>query len=71
MVFAQIGPVDAAANPSVYANWQALQEQQRAVNLPGVTMIETSDLSLRDELHLTAASYREIGRRFAQAYLAR
>jgi hypothetical protein len=71
VVFAQIGPVDVAASPDAQVNWRALQEQQRSVNVPGVTMIKTSDLTLRDELHFTAEGYRDIGRRFAEAYLAR
>jgi hypothetical protein len=31
-------------------------------------MIATDDLPLKDEVHFTTDSYREIGRRFAEAY---
>ena len=62
IVFAQIGP---NADPERYINWQAVQEQQASTSLPGVAMIRTQDLALRDRVHFDTPSYGEIGRRFA------
>jgi lysophospholipase L1-like esterase len=66
VVFAQIG---GTTMPERYVNWRLVQEQQASVRLPCVAMITTSDLTLRDNVHFTAQSYQEIGRRFARAYL--
>jgi hypothetical protein len=67
VVFAQIG---ANSNPGEGSKWELVQEQQRAVDLPGVAMITTSDLATLDGLHFTTESYRMVGERFAAAYLA-
>jgi hypothetical protein len=66
VVFAQIG---STTTPNAYPNWGKVQEQQAAVHLPCVAMIETKDLPLQDNVHYTTTSYQEIGRRFARAYL--
>ena len=66
VVFAQIG---GTTMPERYVNWRLVQEQQASVRLPCVAMITTADLTLRDNVHFTAESYQEIGRRFARAYL--
>jgi hypothetical protein len=66
VVFAQIG---STTTPGAYPNWRKVQEQQAAVHLPCVAMIETADLPLGDNVHYTTESYQEIGRRFARAYL--
>ncbi len=65
LVFAQIG---STTTPGAYPNWAKVQEQQAALHLPCVAMIETKDLPLGDNVHYTTASYQEIGRRFARAY---
>ena len=67
VVFAQIG---STTTPEAFPGWQRVQEQQAAVHLPCVAMIETADLPLGDNVHYTTESYQEIGRRFARAYLA-
>jgi hypothetical protein len=67
VVFAQIG---STRTPDAFPSWQRVQEQQAAVHLPCVAMIETADLPTWDNVHYTTESYQEIGRRFARAYLA-
>ena len=66
VVFAQIATT--ATNEEAL-NWNLIKEQQAAVDLPYVRMITTDDLELGDAVHLTAESYLEVGRRFAEAYL--
>jgi len=66
IVFAQIGSQTA---PEAFSNWEVVQQQQAAVDLPCVIMITTSDLSLYDGVHYTPESYQTIGRRFAEAYV--
>jgi hypothetical protein len=66
VVFAQIG---STTNPSLYPNWRVVQGQQWGVRLAAVAMVATSDLPLQDDVHFTAASYRVIGQRFADAWL--
>lgn len=65
VVFAQIGATGTSVD---FPNWQVVQEQQTAVQVPMTTMIVTDDLPLLDGLHFTTDSYRIIGRRFAEAY---
>lgn len=65
IVFAQIGT---HTDPELYPNWDKVKESQRKVRMPYSAMITTEDLELRDTVHFTADSYREIGRRFARAY---
>jgi len=61
IVFAQLGPSSGHAAEMVKA-------QQASVCIPGVTMIKTDDLEyLQGEIHFTASSYDQIGRRFAVA----
>jgi hypothetical protein len=67
VVFAQIG---STTTPDAFPSWQRVQQQQAAVHLPCMAMIETADLPIRDNVHYTTESYQEIGRRFARAYLA-
>lgn len=67
VVFAQIG---VHASPERYVNWEAVQQQQAAVDLPRTRMITTDDLTLRDRVHYDAASYDTVGRRFAEAMQA-
>jgi len=66
VVFAQIGTTTFPAQS--VPNWETVKQQQRSVELPHTSMITTDDLPLQDEVHFTTASYREIGRRFADAY---
>jgi hypothetical protein len=66
VVFAQIGTTTFPTH--VVPNWETVKQQQRSVELPHTFMITTDDLPLQDEAHFTTASYREIGRRFADAY---
>lgn len=65
VVFAQIGSHTA---PEAFIHWETVQAQQASVQLPQVAMIRTDDLALLDGVHYAAASYQEIGKRFAQAY---
>ena len=65
VIFAQIGTQE---RPDSFINWQIVQAEQAAVSLSCTAMITTSDLALRDFVHYTAASYDEIGKRFARAY---
>jgi hypothetical protein len=67
VVFAQIGRQDA---PEAYRNWELIRQQQATVRLPCTTMIRTDDLPLGDAVHFNTDAYREIGRRFAAAYLS-
>ena len=67
VVFARIGTT---TTPDGFPNWRRIQEQQEAVRLPCVAMIETADLPTWDNVHYTTESYQEIGRRFARSYLA-
>ncbi len=66
VVFAQIGTTTFSSQ--AVPNWDTVKQQQRSVVLPHTSMITTDDLPLQDEAHFTTASYREIGRRFADAY---
>ena len=66
VVFAQIATT---ATDEEALNWDLIKEQQASVDLPYVRMITTEDLELGDAVHLTAESYLEVGRRFAEAYL--
>jgi Carbohydrate esterase, sialic acid-specific acetylesterase len=67
VVFAQIGRQEA---PEAYRNWEIIRQQQRSIRLPCTTMIRTDDLPLGDAVHFSSDAYREIGRRFAAAYLS-
>ncbi len=67
IVFAQIGSRPASG---AFVNWEMVQAQQAAVQLPCTTMISTADLPMEDGPHFTAEGYSEIGKRFAQAYVA-
>jgi len=67
VVFAQIGTTK---SPHLYVNWQEVKQQQENVNLSSVAMIYTQDLSLKDDVHFTTASYQKIGERFAYKFLA-
>lgn len=66
IIFAQIGSQTA---PEAFSNWEVVQQQQAAVNLPCVAMITTTDLPLFDGVHYTPESYQTIGMRFAEAYV--
>lgn len=66
VVFAQIG---SQKRPEVYLHWDTVKKAQEAVNLQQVEMIKTEDLALLDSVHFNTASYIEIGKRFARAYL--
>lgn len=48
-------------------HWEDVKAQQRAISLPNMKMIKTSDLSLVDGLHLTPDSYYVAGQRFGDA----
>jgi hypothetical protein len=65
VVYAQLG---AKPEGVAFPNWDVVKQQQLAVDLPGSAMIVTDDLEYFDGLHFTAESYREIGKRFADAY---
>ena len=66
VIFAQIGT---NTRPEVYRHWTTVQKAQQALQMDSVSMIQTDDLSLKDSVHFTAASYIRIGKRFAKAYL--
>ncbi len=66
VVFAQLGD---HGDPAKYVNWSKIQAIQAGIRLPKVAMIQTAGLPLRDKVHFNAESQREIGRRFARAYL--
>jgi hypothetical protein len=66
IVFAQIGNHTAS---DYFVNWQIVQQQQAAVDLPCAAMITTADLPLRDAVHFTSESYAVIGQRYAEAYV--
>lgn len=66
VVFAQIGTMPAAQKKNAAA-WAEVQRQQAAVQLPGVSMIVTSDVPTDGSFHYPTASYVEIGKRFAAA----
>jgi hypothetical protein len=66
VVYAQIGTTDAV---EAFVNWELIQEQQAAIDLPCTRMFTTDDLDLADGLHFTTTSYQTIGARFAAAYL--
>jgi carbohydrate esterase-like sialic acid-specific acetylesterase len=66
VVFAQIGRQEAAA---AYRNWEVIRQQQRSIELPCTAMIRTDDLPLGDGVHFSTDAYRNIGKRFATAYL--
>lgn len=75
IVFAQIGSGDGLGHGTSacagLCSWDTVVAQQASVALPGVTMIQTSDLLAGpDHVHLTVDSYRVVGARFAQAWLA-
>lgn len=64
IIFAQLGPGQGAL-------WQAVQKQQASVRLPGCVMIHTDDLKFNPgHCHFDTASQMQIGRRFADAYMA-
>lgn len=63
LIYAQIGqPEDLEGLP----NWEAVQAQQESIQIPDAAMITTKDLPM-DGIHFTAAGYRTIGQRFAEA----
>ncbi len=64
IVFSQIGP---HTSPERYVNWDAVKAEQARVDLPRVTMITASDLTLKDRVHYDTPSYRVLGGRFATA----
>ncbi|MCB1140444.1 MAG: hypothetical protein KDK25_00410 [Leptospiraceae bacterium] len=66
ILLAQIGDNH---NPDAYTHWSMVQSQQEALSSKGVIMIRTRGLPLRDNVHFTAESSIEIGKRFARAYL--
>jgi aromatic ring-opening dioxygenase LigB subunit len=53
----------------MFINWSIVKGEQSAVRLPFCAMITTDDLSLKDIVHFTTASYQIIGRRFGESYL--
>lgn len=65
VVFAQIGN---HRDLDKLINWKIVQDQQKNVKLPNSAMITTSDLALKDHVHLTAESSQIIGERFASAF---
>lgn len=68
VIFAQLGPPYPEAG--IVEHWPNFQRRQAQIRLPHVAMIRTNDLTMQpDDLHFDAASYREIGRRFARAVL--
>jgi hypothetical protein len=66
IIYAQIG---SHAAPLDFVNWDLIQQQQAAVDLPFIHMIMTKDLPIADAVHFTPESYQIIGERFAAAYL--
>lgn len=48
---------------------QLVRQQQEMVDLPAVEMVSTDNLPMTDRWHFSETGYREIGRRFAEAYL--
>ncbi|MCE9600038.1 MAG: sialate O-acetylesterase [Spirochaetia bacterium] len=66
VVFAQIGHHE---DSSRYAYWKEVQESQKSVSMPRVKMIETSDLDLQDNVHLSTQSYLTAGARMADGFI--
>lgn len=65
-VFAQIGT---ATDMSIYPNWDAVKSQQASVSIENCAMVVTEDVPVEDGAHFFTTGYREIGRRFATAYV--
>ena len=67
VVYAQLGSDPELAQ---YVNWENIREQQAQATdlIPCAAMITTDDL-LFPGVHFSREEYREIGRRFARAYL--
>ncbi|WP_118828447.1 sialate O-acetylesterase [Salinibacter ruber] len=67
IVFAQIGSHRGPS--SRFPNWEVVQSQQSAVSLPSVQMVKTSDLPLRDYVHLSREGSRVLGRRMLDSWI--
>lgn len=80
VIFAQLCIIKAPVVPHPY--WVAVKEAQASIDLPGVTMIRTDDITPADlpiptspvvqpldGVHLTTGAYKVVGERFADAYL--
>jgi hypothetical protein len=66
LVYAQLGqPSDLEGLP----NWALVQDQQKNIQIPNGTLIETNDLPMAG-IHFTTESYQVIGQRFADAMVA-
>lgn len=63
LVYAQLGqPADLDGLP----NWDLVKAQQKNIQIPDATLIETADLPM-EGIHFTVDSYKVIGQRFAEA----
>ncbi|MBU1450895.1 MAG: sialate O-acetylesterase [Proteobacteria bacterium] len=69
VVFCQIGDLAPMwRGDKAFRHWDLLKQRQAGVRLPGVSMVVTDDLALKDDgIHLTTASQMILGRRLAQA----
>ncbi|MEO0540599.1 MAG: sialate O-acetylesterase [Cyanobacteria bacterium P01_A01_bin.105] len=72
LVYAQIGatPRDDMPDNKMFINWAMVRQQQAQVTLPHSARITTDDLETMDGVHFTAESYRTLGQRFADAWVA-
>lgn len=72
VIFAQLATV-LPPRAELRPGWDHLKTVQAGIDIPNVAMVTTDDLPLMegDDLHLSAASEVELGRRFAQMYIDR
>jgi hypothetical protein len=55
--------------PRRFHEWRTVKTQQAAVQVPRDVAVRTGDLRLQDNVHFTVDGYRELGERFAAAWL--
>lgn len=74
IVFAQIANVDIVKLPA-FVNWQEVKDQQASIHYPSAVMVRTDDYLgpgnplNHDGIHFDEPGYRELGKRFANAYM--
>lgn len=69
VIVGQIGDVPRGREASAAA-WATVQREQEeaAASLPNAALVRTAGLPTQDGIHFTTPAYREVGRRFADAY---
>lgn len=68
VVYAQLATADPAFG--WYNTWGLIKSQQASINLDNTAIVITEDLQRRDDVHLTAESGIEVGKRMAKAFLS-